>query len=135
MLLSQFIANMLCKIYIMWLLIFTMYIYLHYTFIPPFLYSILSGSFYIYTNNRHGSWFRPVHKFVLRSSFFVLRHTSLQKNVNGGVEPWSLVTKGRTLVTKGKDPGDQRETLGDQKERPWWQKEWPWWSKERPQWV
>ena len=34
---------------------------------------------------------RPVRKF------FVLRHTSLQNNVNGGVEPWSLVTKGRTL--------------------------------------
>ena len=55
----------------------------------------------------------------VRSSFFVLRsffvrHTSIQNNVNGGVE--SLVTKGRTLVTKEKDLGDQRETLGDQKE-------------------
>ena len=39
---------------------------------------------------------RSVSSFVLRSSFFV-RHTSLQNNVNGGVEPWSLVTKGRTL--------------------------------------
>ena len=30
-------------------------------------------------------------------SSFSVRHTSLQNNVNGGVEPWSLVTKGRTL--------------------------------------
>ena len=73
----------------------------------------------IYTNNSHGSWFRPVPK-----SF--VRHTSLQKNVNGDVEPWwskgkPLVTKGmdlgdqrdRILVTKGKDNGDQREDLGE----------------------
>ena len=59
---------------------------------------------------------------------FVLCHTSLQKNVNGKVEPWSLVTtfktlidqgktllikgpwnqsKGKPMVTKGKDLGDQ----------------------------
>ena len=77
------------------------------------------------------------------SSSFVLRHASLQNNVNGGVEPWSLVTKGRTLkenpewpkgetlVTKVKDNGD----------RPWWIKEWkerkvgvlrPWCPKGRP---
>ena len=49
------------------------------------------------------------------SSFFVLCHTSLQKNVNGGVEPWSLVTKGKTLVTKGNDLGDEREDLDDQR--------------------
>ena len=51
---------------------------------------------------------------VSPSSFFV-RHTSLQKNVNGGVEPWSLVTKGKTLVTKGNDLGDEREDLDDQR--------------------
>ena len=38
---------------------------------------------------------RSVRSFFVRSSF--VRHTSLQNNVNGGVEPWSLVTKGRTL--------------------------------------
>ena len=49
----------------------------------------------ICTYKRDNTYVRPVRKFV-RSSFFV-RHTSLQNNVNGGVEPWSLVTKGRTL--------------------------------------
>ena len=49
------------------------------------------------------------------------------KECNGGVEPWSLVTKGKTLVTKGKTLvtkgktlvtlgnylGEKRETLGE----------------------
>ena len=52
---------------------------------------------------------RPV-----RKSF--VRHTSLQKNVNGGVEPWSLVTKGKTLVTKGKTLVTKGNDLGDQRE-------------------
>ena len=51
---------------------------------------------------------------VCVSSFFV-RHISLQNNVNGGVEPWSLVTKGKTLVTKGKDLGDKKNDLNDQR--------------------
>ena len=41
---------------------------------------------------------RSVRSFFVRSSF-VLRHTSLQKNV--------------PLVTKGKDNGDQKEDLGE----------------------
>ena len=62
---------------------------------------------------------RPVRKFVLR-------HTSLQNNVNGGVEPWSLVTKGRTLKEnpewqKGETLVDKVKDNGD---RPWWIKEW-----------
>ena len=48
----------------------------------------------ICTYKRDITCVRPVRESV--SSFFV-RHTSLQNNVNGGVEPWSLVTKGRTL--------------------------------------
>ena len=47
------------------------------------------------------------------SSLLSVCHTSLQKNVNGGVEPWSLVTKGKTLVTIGNDLGDRRESLGE----------------------
>ena len=31
------------------------------------------------------------------------------------MEPWSLVTKGKTLVTKGNDLGDEREDLDDQR--------------------
>ena len=57
----------------------------------------------IYTNNWHGSWFRPVCKFV--SPSFVLRHTSLRNNVNGGVEPWSLVTKGDQPKLRGSGGG------------------------------
>ena len=30
-------------------------------------------------------------------SSFVLCHTSLQNNVNGGVEPWSLVTRDKLI--------------------------------------
>ena len=43
---------------------------------------------------------RSISSFFVRSS--IVCHTSLQKNVNGGVEPWSL-------VTKRKDFGDQRD--------------------------
>ena len=43
------------------------------------------------------------------SSPFFVRHTSLQNNVNGGVEPWSLVNRGKTLVTKGNELGDDRK--------------------------
>ena len=48
------------------------------------------------------------------SSSFV-RNTLLQKNVNGGMEPRSLVTKGKTLVTKGNDLGDERVDLYNQR--------------------
>ena len=48
----------------------------------------------IYTYKRDNTW---VCVCVRSVSLFFVRHTSLQNNVNGGMEPWSLVTKGRTL--------------------------------------
>ena len=48
----------------------------------------------ICTYKRDNTCVRPVRKFV---RLFFVCHTSLQNNVNGGVEPWSLVTKGMTL--------------------------------------
>ena len=56
-----------------------------------------------------------VHDSVRSVSYssFVLRHTSLQKNMNGGVEPLSLVTKGKTLLTIGNDLGDRRKSLDE----------------------
>ena len=59
------------------------------------------------------------------SSSFVC-NTLLQKNVNGGMEPRSLVTKGKTLVTKGngmtlvtkgKPLVNKGKDLGDKRER------------------
>ena len=40
-----------------------------------------------------------------------VHHTSLQKDVYGGVEPWWAVGKGKTLVTKGKTLVTKGKTL------------------------
>ena len=47
-------------------------------------------------------------------------HTSLQKNVNGGVEPWSLMTKWNDLgyqrdLGEKNDLDDQRKDLNESK--------------------
>ena len=72
----------------------------------------MDSNVYICTYKRDNTCVCASGPFVLRK---FVRHTSLQNNVNGGVEPWSLVTKGKTLVIKGNDLGDEREDLDDQR--------------------
>ena len=72
---------------------------------------------YIYTNNRHGLWFCPVHKFVLRSFFDRLSHfTSKECKWRSGTlvlgyQKKRLWWPKRPLVTKGKDLGDKKNDL------------------------
>ena len=110
-----------------WLLVLNMLGFINKNQTLTFFAVMAATHILLYTYYWHGSWFRPVLKFIL------LRYTLLQKDINLDMEPqWP---KGIPLVAKGIDLGDQKEDHWWPKGRPWWLKEFPWWSKERPQWV